>query len=525
MEAGSSVFSVAPPVFDGENYQAWAVRVQAYLEGCDFWEAVEQDYEVAPLPDNPTINQIKFHKERTTRKAKAKSCLYAFVSLAIFSEIMAFESAKAIWDFLKVEYQGDERIRSMKGLNLITEFERLRMKESGTIKEYSDKLISIANQARVLGTDLSDNRLVQKILVSLPERFEATIASLENTKDLSRIKLAELLSALQAQEQRRLMRPEGKKGDQQQGEAHAAAQQEVDQLFVASRFSSSTPCESWLVDSGCTNHMTSDEKLFIDLDKSLKSGVRIGNGEYLEVKGKGIVAIESCLGTKLVSDVMYVPEIDQNLLSVGQLVEKGFKVKRDKLGEKAEPGIFVGYDLVSKAYGIYQRQTGKIITSGDVHFLENEQWDRTDESQGKHKEVSLEPDEPVDDVPVRGTGSLSDIYQRCSVAVLEPASYEEAKSDQKWMNAMKEELTMIEKNRTWELVERPQDGKVIGVKWVFRTKLNPDGLVNKHKARLVVKGYVQVWGVDFSETFAPVARLDTIRMTLALAAQQGWKVY
>lgn len=72
----------------------------------------------------------------------------------------------------------------MKGLNLITEFERLQMKESETTKDYFDKLISIANQARVLGTDLLDNRLVQKILVSLPERFEATIASLENTKDL-----------------------------------------------------------------------------------------------------------------------------------------------------------------------------------------------------------------------------------------------------------------------------------------------------------------------------------------------------
>lgn len=97
-------------------------------------------------------------------------------------------------------------------------------------------------------------------------------------------------------------------------------------MFVASCFSSSTPYDSWLVDSGCTNHMTSDEKLFINLDKSLKSRVRIGNGEYLEVKGKWIVAMESCAGTKLVSDVMYVPEIDQNLLSVGQLVEKRFKV-------------------------------------------------------------------------------------------------------------------------------------------------------------------------------------------------------
>ena len=63
---------------------------------------------------------------------------------------------------------------------------------------------------------------------------------------------------------------------------------------------------------------------------------------------------------------------------------------------------------------------------------------------------------------------------------------------------MKDQLRMIEKNDTWELVDRPQHRKVIGVKWVYRTKLNADGSVNKYKARLVVKGYSQVFGVDLS---------------------------
>ena len=79
---------------------------------------------------------------------------------------------------------------------------------------------------------------------------------------------------------------------------------------------------------------------------------------------------------------------------------------------------------------------------------------------------------------------------------------------------------MIEKNQTWELVDRPQNRNVIGVKWVFRTKLNADGSINKHKARLVVKGFAQVLGVDFSKTFAPVARLYTIRLLLSIAAQK-----
>ena len=90
---------------------------------------------------------------------------------------------------------------------------------------------------------------------------------------------------------------------------------------------------------------------------------------------------------------------------------------------------------------------------------------------------------------------------------------------------MNGELNMIEKNQTWELVERFENRKIIGVKWVFRTKLNVDGSVNKHKARLVVKGFAQVFGIDYSETFAPVARLDTIKMLLALVAQNRWKVF
>ncbi|OWM88537.1 hypothetical protein CDL15_Pgr002304 [Punica granatum] len=197
MEAGSSGFSaMAPPVFDGENYQAWAMKMTTFMEGYDLWEAVEEDYEVAPIPNNPTMAQIKLHKEKKTRKAKAKSCLYVAVSPTIFTKIMRLESAKAIWDYLKEEYEGDEKIRGMKVLNLLREFERLQMEERETMKEFADRFVEIANKIRVLGIDIKDDRLVQKILVSVPERFEATIASSENGKELSDIKLAKVLSAL-----------------------------------------------------------------------------------------------------------------------------------------------------------------------------------------------------------------------------------------------------------------------------------------------------------------------------------------
>ncbi|KAG8492388.1 hypothetical protein CXB51_009733 [Gossypium anomalum] len=84
---------------------------------------------------------------------------------------------------------------------------------------------------------------------------------------------------------------------------------------------------------------------------------------------------------------------------------------------------------------------------------------------------------------------------------------------------------MIEKNQTWKLVEKPTNRKIIGVKWVYKAKQNADGSLNKLKARLVVKGFSQKYGLDYFETYAPVARLDTIRLIVGLAAHMQWNVY
>jgi hypothetical protein len=88
---------------------------------------------------------------------------------------------------------------------------------------------------------------------------------------------------------------------------------------------------------------------------------------------------------------------------------------------------------------------------------------------------------------------------------------------------MDEELDQIEKNETWELVPRPKNKNVIGTKWVFRNKLNEDGQVTRNKARLVCKGYAHIEGIDFEETFAPVARMEEIRFLLAYACSKMLK--
>ncbi|KAE8803358.1 putative polyprotein [Hordeum vulgare] len=113
----------------------------------------------------------------------------------------------------------------------------------------------------------------------------------------------------------------------------------------------------------------------------------------------------------------------------------------------------------------------------------------------------------------------------CLVAGEEPASFPEDAAHQCWLRAMREELTAIDANDTWKLVEPPPGQRPIGLKWVYKLKKDPSGSIIKYKARMVAKGYVQHAGIDFEEVFAPVARFDSVRLLTALAAHHGWEVH
>ncbi|GJW88831.1 ribonuclease H-like domain, reverse transcriptase, RNA-dependent DNA polymerase [Tanacetum coccineum] len=133
-----------------------------------------------------------------------------------------------------------------------------------------------------------------------------------------------------------------------------------------------------------------------------------------------------------------------------------------------------------------------------------------------------------DHTPVRGFKTLDELYantEELHLAEDEPKNYKEASNDQKWIEAMKVELDSINRNNTWVLTTLPTGHKAIGLKWVFKTKKDANGNIIKHKARLVAKGYIQEHGIDFEEVFAPVARMETIRLLLAIAANNKWEVH
>ena len=260
--------------------------------------------------------------------------------------------------------------------------------------------------------------------------------------------------------------------------------------------------------------------------------------------------------------------------------------RRIKLDEKSTKCVFFGLSKESKAYRLYNPTTKKILISRDVQFDESIGWNWEEETEEKVLEwedieeagenIEPEPGENVEpeeaqhdgeeEAEVNGDGEEEDtdvdpaqtqnqegsgrrrqapVWMKdyisgnagfiiteegedviaLFIAHEDPSSFEEAEQEEVWRRAMEAEITSIEENNTWELMELPADATVIGVKWVFKTKFNERGEIEKFKARLVAKGYHQKEGVDFYEVFAPVARWDTIRMLIAVAAEKGWSVF
>ena len=240
-----------------------------------------------------------------------------------------------------------------------------------------------------------------------------------------------------------------------------------------------------------------------------------------------------------------------------------------KFDAKSDEGVFLGYSTSSKAYRVFNRRTLVVEESIHVVFDESDKkssrkedvlYDKTstkktegvnnneeptkeqeddqntegDQAQGDENTSTVDPlpkewryahghpKELIIGDPSKGVSTRSSLRNICDylafVSQIEPKTIEEAECDSNWINAMQDELNQFKRNNVWTLVDRPSNTSIIGTKWVFRNKLDENGIVIRNKARLVAKGYNQEEGIDFDETFAPVARLEAIRLLLAFLA-------
>ncbi|GKD75917.1 zinc finger, CCHC-type containing protein [Tanacetum coccineum] len=208
--------------------------------------------------------------------------------------------------------------------------------------------------------------------------------------------------------------------------------------------------------------------------------------------------------------------------------------KRKSLGEKGIDCIFVGYAEHSKAYRFYVIEPNDsvsinlIIESRDAIFDENRFSSIPRPKDIIPNSVESQRDDHSDDVPSEilepRKGSRDQVgsqYSYCYSIEEDPRTYDEAMQSRDaafWKEAIDDEIGSIMENNTWVLSDLPPGCKPLGCKWIFKRKMKVDGTIDKFKARLVIQGFRQKEGIDYFDTYAPVARITTIRLLLALAA-------
>lgn len=235
---------------------------------------------------------------------------------------------------------------------------------------------------------------------------------------------------------------------------------------------------------------------------------------------------------------------DQNKLMYAnsesrQSVQEGYRGNRGRGGRsywrggrgRGRSSYYQGYrgerDDITRVMS--DNEVDEEIEGGNDNETEVIEQNGTSESDDEHEESQLRRSSRTRRQPeyLNDYVCLAEVEgERLLLAVNEePWDFSEAKDTQEWVLACEDEIKSIAKNKCWDLVDLPVGVKPIGLKWVFKLKRNPDGSINKYKARLVAKGYVQKHGVDFDEVFAPVARIETIRFILALAASNNWEIH
>ncbi|XP_052488764.1 uncharacterized protein LOC128041917 [Gossypium raimondii] len=175
--------SFSPPstfIFNGENYHIWVVKMKNYLQAYDLWKFVYTDVEQALLRDNATVAQIKHHSDKGAKRYKAMSCLQNGILDVIFTCIMACKTPKEAWYKLKEEFQGSDKTRQQQLINLKRDFENLKMKEVETVKQYADRIVTVATNIMLLEEEFADSKVVENFITTLPKRYESKISLVED---------------------------------------------------------------------------------------------------------------------------------------------------------------------------------------------------------------------------------------------------------------------------------------------------------------------------------------------------------
>ena len=172
-----SVTNPTLPVFKGENYEYWSIKMKTLFKSQDLWDLVENGYHD---PDEEARL-----KENKKKDAKALFFLQQAMHETLFSIIAATTTSKQAWTELQKEFQGSTRVITVKLQALRQEFETVSMKHNEAVQEFISRMMAVINQMRVFGDNVDNQRVVAKVLRSLTSRFDHVVAAIEESKDLT----------------------------------------------------------------------------------------------------------------------------------------------------------------------------------------------------------------------------------------------------------------------------------------------------------------------------------------------------
>ncbi|RVW88219.1 Retrovirus-related Pol polyprotein from transposon TNT 1-94 [Vitis vinifera] len=364
----------AIPRFDG-HYDHWSMLMENFLRSKEYWSLVETGYDEPQANAAMTEAQQKRLDEMKLKDLKVKNYLFQAIDRTILETILQKNTSKQIWDSMKKKYEGNARVKRSILQALRRDFETVEMKSSECITDYFSRVMSVSNKMRFHGEQMLEVTIVEKILRFLTDNFNYIVCSIEESKDTDTLTIDELQSSLIVHEQKFHQKPVeeqalkvttderigagGRGRNSYRGRGRGRGRQAFNRAIVEcyrchqlGHFQYDCPTwnkeanyaeleehedvllmayveeheamrnDVWFLDSGCSNHMCGDARMFSELNESFRQQVKLGNNSRITVKGRGNVRLQLNGFNYVLTAVFYVPELKNNLLSIRQLQEK-----------------------------------------------------------------------------------------------------------------------------------------------------------------------------------------------------------
>ncbi|GJY17610.1 retrovirus-related pol polyprotein from transposon TNT 1-94 [Tanacetum coccineum] len=476
--------------------------------------------------------------KKLAKNNEAKMLIYNALPRKEYERIFMCKTAKEIWDTLLITHQGNSQVKDNKIDLLVQQYEQFTIPKEESIDNAFSRFNTIITSLKALDEGFSSKNYVRKFLRALHPKWRAKVTATEESKDLTSLSLDELIGNLKVyeviikkdfekvkdkREQSRSLALKAKKESTSDDSSTSESEDEEYAMAVKD-------FKKFFKRRGRFVRQPRDERKSLQRSRDDKNGkskrkcFRCGDSNHL---------IGECPKSSRNNN--------QRAFIRGAWSDSGEDEEENNIDEtclvaQASNEICLGINLEPEEW-IKDSRCSKHMTGNRRLFSTYQSYNGGNDLEDK----SLENNEIINIKEIKShplDNAIGNLNQRtlrsqaqdksnffCFLSTIEPKNVNKALKDESWVIAMQEELNQYISNNVWELVPNPMDMTIIGTKWVYRNKLDENGIITRNKARLVAQGYNQQEGIDYDETYASVARLESIIILLAYACALDFKLF